>query len=123
MQTNDLRFAIRQLAKHPAFTAVAVLTLALGIGANTAIFSLVNAALLRALPFPDSGRLTVVWADNPGLKLGLPVVPAANSDVVAWRNRSRSFVSIAAVSPRTADLAEGNDPERVGAAGVTAGFF
>src|SRR3989441_280468 len=120
---NDLRYAFRQLLKNPGFTAVAVLTLALGIGANTAIFSLINAALLRALPFPESDRLAVVWADNPGLKLGMTQIPPANSDVAAWREQSLSFAKLAAFSPRTADLADGGDPERVGAAGVTAGFF
>src|SRR5437867_11204198 len=120
---NDLRFAFRQLLKNPGFTAVAELTLALGIGANTAIFSLINAALLRALPFPEANRLTVIWADNPGLKLGMTQIPPANADIAAWRQQSQSFVGLAAFSPRTADLADGRDPERVGAAGVTAGFF
>jgi hypothetical protein len=68
---NDLKFAFGQLLRNPGFTAVAVLTLALGIGANTAMFSLINAAMLRALPFVDPDRLMVVWSDNPGLKLGL----------------------------------------------------
>ena len=120
---NDLKFAFRQLLKNPGFAAVAVLTLALGIGANTAIFSLINAALLRALPFPEANRLTVIWADNPGLKLGMTQIPPANADIAAWRQQSQSFVGLAAFSPRTADLADGGDPERVGAAGVTAGFF
>src|SRR5205823_11654623 len=61
---NDLKFAFRQLLKNPGFTSVAVLTLALGIGANTAIFSLINAALLRTLAFPEADRLAVIWADN-----------------------------------------------------------
>src|SRR3989442_46759 len=120
---EDLKFAIRQLLKNPGFTIVAVLTLALGIGANTAIFSLINAALLRALPYPESDRLPVIWADNPSLKLGMTQVPPANADVAAWREQSQSFAKLAAFAPRTADLADGGDPERVGAAGVTAGFF
>jgi len=120
---NDLRFAFRQLVKNPGFTAAAVLTLALGIGACTAIFSLINAVLLRELPFPDSAQLTVVWADNPGLRLGMTQIPPANADIAAWREQTRSFASLAAFTPRTADLAGGDDPERVGAAGVTAGFF
>ncbi len=120
---NDLKFAWRQLLKNPGFTAVAVLTLALGIGSNTAIFSLINAALLRALPFPEPDRLAAIWADNPSLKYGLPSLPPANADVAEWREQSEGFARIAAFSPRTADLAHGGDPERVGAAGVTAGFF
>ena len=120
---NDLRYAFRLLLKNPGFTAVAVLTLALGIGANTAIFGLINAALLRELPFPDSEQLTVVWADNPSLRLGMTQIPPANADVAAWREQSQSFAKLAAFAPRTADLADGGDPERVGAAGVTAGFF
>src|SRR6266511_4772234 len=120
---NDLKFAFRQLLKKAGFTAVAVLTLALGIGATTAIFSLINAALLRALPFPDSNRLVVIRADNPGRRLGFAVSPPANADVAEWRRQTESFAYIAAFCPRTADLADGGDPERVGAAGVTAGFF
>src|SRR5437773_2823249 len=120
---NDLRFALRQLLKNPGFSAVAVLTLALGIGANTAIFSLINAALLRALPFPEPDRLAVVWADNPSLKLGMTLISPANADIAAWREQSQSFARFAAFAPRSADLVDGGDPERVGAAGVTAGFF
>src|SRR5213593_384306 len=116
---QDLRFGVRMLRKNPGFTAVAVFTLALGIGACTAIFSLINAALLRSLPFPDSDRLAVVWADKPGGNLG----PPANADVAEWRGQNESFAGITAFNARTADLADGGDPERVGAAGVTAGFF
>ena len=119
---SDLKFAFRQLLKNPGFTAVAVLTLALGIGTNTAIFSLIHAALLRELPFPEAHQLTVVWAANP-LKPGLTQVPPANADISQWREQSKSFARFAAFAPRSADLADGGDPERVGAAGVTAGFF
>ncbi|HEY3236829.1 MAG TPA: ABC transporter permease, partial [Polyangiaceae bacterium] len=120
---NDFRYAFRRLLRNPGFTAVVVLTLALGIGATTAIFSLINVALIRALPFPDSDKLVAIWADNPGRRLGFPVAPPSNADVAEWRRRTESFARITAFSPRSADLADGSDSERVGAAGVTAGFF
>lgn len=119
---QDLRFGLRMLRKNPGFTFVAVLTLALGIGATTAIFSVVNAVMLRQLPFLDPHQLAVVWANNPA-KPGLTQISPANADVAAWRERSQSFATLTAFSPRSADLADGGDPERLGAAGVTAGFF
>jgi len=67
--------------------------LGLGIGANTAIFNLIHASLLRTLPFLDSDRLAAIWANNPGLKLGLPVVPPANTDVAEWRQGSSKWDS------------------------------
>jgi putative ABC transport system permease protein len=119
---KDIRYGVRLLARQPGFSIVAVLTLALGIGANTTIFSLVNAVLLRQLPFPDSHQLAIVWANNPA-KPGLTQVPPANADVATLREQSQSFARLAAFVPASADLADGGDPERLGAAGVTAGFF
>jgi putative ABC transport system permease protein len=120
---QDIRYGARISRKNAASTAVAVLTLALGIGANTAIFSLIHAALLRELPFPEAGQLAVVWAANP-LKPGMDHVPLANADIAELRDHNKSFARIAAFLPRSADLSEGgDDPERIGGAGVTAGFF
>jgi putative ABC transport system permease protein len=90
---NDLRFAIRSLRKHRAFAAVIVATLALGIGANTAIFSVVNAALLRPLPFPDPASLYLVWANRP--TSALPQLPLSLPNFLDIRERARSFQSLA----------------------------
>ena len=121
--TQDVRYAFRQLRTHPGFTAVAVLTLALGIGANTAMFSLLNAAWLRALPFPDPDRLVAIWAEAPNRTSSGPGLPPANADVAEWRRHTDSFMSIAAFGAATANLADAGGAERVGVAGVTAGFF
>src|SRR5215475_10599940 len=120
---QDLRNGARMLRKNLGFTVMAALTLALGIGACTAIFSLINAALIHALPFPDADRLVVIWADNPARSLGALSSPLANADVAGLRRHNESFAHITAFSPGAADLSDGGDPERVGAAGVTAGFF
>ena len=90
---NDIRFAIRSLGKHRAYTAVIVATLALGIGANTAIFSVVNAALLRPLPFPDASKLYLVWSYRP--TAGLPQLPISLPNFLDVRERARSFQSLA----------------------------
>jgi len=90
---NDLRFAIRSLLKHRAFAAVIIATLALGIGANTAIFSVVNAALLRPLPFPDPASLYLVWAYRPTSPL--PQLPLSLPNFLDVRERAKSFQSLA----------------------------
>src|SRR5881227_885392 len=91
---NDLRFTLRQLLKNPGFTAVAVLTLALGIGVNTAIFSVVNAVLLRPLPYRDSQRLVRIASVNPNLGPGDSRSSGLN--VLDWQRQSTVFESIAA---------------------------
>ena len=90
---SDLHFAVRSLLRHRAFAAIIVVTLALGIGANTAIFSVVNAALLRPLPFPNASNLYLVWGDRPAS--GFPQLPLSLPNFLDVRTRSRSFESMA----------------------------
>src|SRR6266566_1932908 len=91
---NDLKFAFRQLLKNPGFTVVAVLTLALGIGANTEIFSVVNAVLLRPLPYPGADRLVAVCESNP--RLGLDQYVTSMGAYSDWRRQNSVFQHLAA---------------------------
>jgi predicted permease len=121
---NDIKYGFRQLCKSPGFTVVAVLTLALGIGANTAIFSVINAVLIRPLPYFEADRIQVLWTTNPMFAaMGYPVFPPSYNDVTEWRNQSRSFESVAAFRPGNRTLMDGDPPERVGGAIVTHNFF
>jgi len=109
---KDIRYAIRSLLKHPGFTLVVVLTLALGIGANTAIFSVVNAVLLRPLPFKDSERVVMVW--NHGAEAaGGDRTPLAVSDLLDWRAQNHSFESIGAFQNALLNYSGGEVPEQV----------
>ena len=117
----DLRYALRVLAKSPGFTAVAILTLALGIGANTAIFTVVNALLLRSLPYRDASRLVVI--STAGRERGV-------ADALSFprytklSEQNRSFTGIAAFTQENFQMgARGGEPEQVRAARVTAKFF
>src|SRR5579872_645520 len=106
---NDLKFAFRQLLKNPGFTAVAVLTLALGIGANTAIFSVVDAVLLKPLPYDDAGRLVQVWeAPHPGKRNS--VSPGAFLD---WKEDAQVFESLSLVDDTERNLTGDGEPERI----------
>src|SRR5204862_2536514 len=93
---NDLRFAFRQLLKNPGFTAVAVLTLALGIGANTAIFSVINAVMLRPLPYPEPDRLVTLWERSP--QRGIEQDRVSGPNYLDWRAQN-SVLQDLAVSP------------------------
>ncbi|HEY4307253.1 MAG TPA: ABC transporter permease [Gemmatimonadaceae bacterium] len=116
MARQDLRFALRTLRSHPAFTAVAVLTIALGIGATTAIFSVVNAVMLRPLPYRDAARVTMVWMDNrrSGNREDFHSVPNF-SDI---KSQSRSFSSLALFREGGLDFTGAGEPQR-----MTAGFL
>ncbi|HXI53001.1 MAG TPA: hypothetical protein VNH84_15905, partial [Candidatus Saccharimonadales bacterium] len=91
---NDLRFAIRQLRQSPGFTTVAVLTLALGIGANTAMFSIINGVLLRPLPYPQPQQLVTLWERDP--KRGVEQDRVSGPDYLDWRAQSTVLSDLAA---------------------------
>jgi len=120
---QDLRFGVRMLLKHKGFTAVAALTLALGVGANTAIFSVVNATLLRPLPYREPERIVMLWTDNSSLNFGFHELPLTPPDLLGWRNQAQSFDQIAAFKVAWGDLSEQGEPERVGAVYATANLF
>ena len=118
---QDLRYGLRTLAKNPGFTAVAVLTLALGIGANTAIFSVVDAVLLRPLPYPEPDRLFTVYQT-------LPQDPAQNTGVsypnyLDWTQQNQVFESIAAVRGNSLALSGQGEPTYIETGSVTASYF
>ena len=116
---QDLRYGARSLRKNPAFTTVAILALALGIGANTAIFSVVNAVLLRPLPYPDGGRLAIIWSAWGRETRG----PASGPEVVELRRRSRAFSEIAGVWVTSGAFTGNAEPEQVRLGMVTANFL
>src|SRR5438034_1140983 len=120
---QDLAYGLRVLRRSPGFAAIAILTLALAIGANTAIFSVVDAVLLRALPYPNPGQITLIWTDNPKLQIDFHNLPPTNADVVDWRNQNHVFGQIAALVPNPSNLSGRADSERVGCTSVTADFF
>ncbi|HKQ79874.1 MAG TPA: ABC transporter permease [Blastocatellia bacterium] len=118
---QDLRYGVRMLLKNPVFTLIAVITLALGIGANTAIFSVVNAVLLRALPFNEPEqlvRLSSVRVDDPNSRMSVTY-----ADFLDWQKETAIFAHAACYSGSNAVLALGDEPERIRTALVTAEFF
>src|SRR6201997_2512397 len=119
---HDIRYGFRMLLKNKGFTAVAIIALGLGIGANTAIFSLVNGVLLRPLPFPDAERVVYIEGKNPAA--GITESYVSYLDFIDWSQQTDLFASTAAYWTGTANFgADGAEPERVPRAGVTSGFF
>ncbi len=102
---NDLRYALRSLLKQPGFAAVVVITLALGIGASTAIFSVVNAVLLRPLPFPNSDRLQVVWGNYR--TLNIERLPAKAAEYDDYTKQTQVFDSVAAYANHSFNVSSG----------------
>ncbi|MFZ0883425.1 MAG: ABC transporter permease [Candidatus Acidiferrales bacterium] len=116
---QDLRYAFRMLGKNLGFTAIAVLTLALGIGANTAIFSVVSGVLLRPLPYPEPGRLVRVFT----VLTTQPHFPMAVADFYDYRERTKAFASSALYAERDLDLTANDRPEHLSGMGVTHEYF
>ncbi|HKQ06511.1 MAG TPA: ABC transporter permease [Blastocatellia bacterium] len=118
---QDLRFGTRMLRKQPGFTLVAVLTLALGVGANTVIFSVVNTVLLRPLPYEAADRLVWVWDSNPAI--GFPRFPSSGPNFKDWQQQSASFDYMAAFSGWSFNLTGHGEPERLQGAMASPDFF
>ncbi len=119
---QDFRFGLRMLIKNPIFTLIAVVTLALGIGANTAIFSVVDAVLLRPLPYPEANRLVFLWSTMNSQ--GVPLSPSALPDYQGWRDRNKVFDGLAAFYNGDFNLSStGSPPELIQGAYVTANLF
>jgi putative ABC transport system permease protein len=121
---QDVRFGLRQLAKSPGFAAVAIVTLALGIGANTAIFSVVNGILLRPLQFPEPEKLVRVWHVPPAKSFpGMTRFSVSPANYLDWEKQNHVFEQMAIYTYRGFTLNSGAKPERVDACAVSSGFF
>jgi predicted permease len=120
---QDLRYSVRMLRRQPGFSVLVVLLVAIGVGANTAIFSLVDAVLLRPLPYANPDRLVVVREVIPALADTYPSVPAASGDFLLWQARVSAFNAMAAVSAGTETLTGAGDPARLEVARVTSTLF
>jgi putative ABC transport system permease protein len=121
---QDVRYGLRMLAKSPGFSALVILTLALGIGANTAIFSVVNAVLLRPLPFERSDRLVQIWHTPPQASFpGIPTFSVSPANFLDWRTRSQAFEGMSAYGFGQYTLTGTGHPEAVRMVAVTSGFF
>jgi len=119
---NDLRFGLRMMVRNPVFTLIAVVTLALGIGANTAIFSVVDAVLLRPLPYPHADRLVFLWSTMNSQ--GVPQSGSALPDYHGWRDENKVFDGLGGFYYGDFNLATANEPpERIQGAYVSTDLF
>src|SRR5215216_702596 len=118
---QDIRYGICTLLKSPGFTAIAVIALALGIGANSAIFSVVNSLLLRPLPYSDPERLVRLWEAN--VKMGRGEIPASYPNFADWRDQNHVFEHVVAYSDWSFNLTGVDEPERIRSAIVAPTFF
>ena len=120
---EDVRYALRMLRKNPGFTAVAVVTLALGIGASTSVFSLINAVLIRTLPYKEPERLVYLWSPNPRFQLPVEYLTPMTADFFDLQKQNHSFASLALVGAARFNLASEGRADPVGGARVTGDFF
>ncbi|HEX8184592.1 MAG TPA: ABC transporter permease, partial [Blastocatellia bacterium] len=120
---QDVRFALRTMRRKPGFAAIVVLALAIGIGANTAIFSVVNAVLLQSLPYKEPDKLVMVWETNPTLQVGFDLLPASSANFADWRDQNKSFESVSIIDNARVTLTGTGAPERVAGANVSSSFF
>lgn len=122
---QDIKTAVRALARRPAFTLIALLTLSLGIGATAAIFSLVDAVLLRRLPFADPDRLVIPWQFSAEVqqRIGFDRLPSSPGDVTDFITRNTTFEDLASMRAERVNLTGGGDPERIGGVRVSRNFF
>jgi predicted permease len=122
---QEIRYGGRMLIKNPGFTAVAILALALGIGANSAIFSIVNSVLLRPLPYKDPERLMVVWSSQgqPAGKKGDSAMPVTSGDFLDWRKENKVFEQMAALHSQSVNITGDNNPEQLGGVRVSPNLF
>ncbi len=118
---QDVRYGLGMLTRNPGFTCIAVLTLALGIGANTAIFSVVNGVLWSSMPYPQPEQLAMVWCDNR--RQGIPDDITSYPNFVDWRDRNKTFQGMAGVTSENFNLTGGGQPEEISAASVSINFF
>ena len=116
---RDLRFSLRTLTRNPGFACVAVLTIALGIGANTAMFSVVQGVILAPLPFPQADRLVFLWQNRPGV----PQLDASYPNFEDWERTSRSFDSMSAVAFHNFDLTSPGRAEHLTGIRVSSAFL
>ncbi len=118
---KDLRYSARTLLKMPGFSIVALLVLALGIGANTAIFSVVNSVVLRPLPYPNSGRLALIWETD--LKDGIKREGPSGPNFLDWQEQSQSFEEMALLEVGTGTITGEGEPEQITGLRVTTNFL
>src|SRR5262249_47786763 len=122
--SRDVRHAVRLLLKTPAFAVTAIAILGLGIGANAAIFSVVNAVVLRPLPYPESSRIVRLWHTPPREQFsGMPTFPISPANYLDWRAQSTAFERLAAYGSRAANLTGRGEPDALTAAAVSRDFF